>query len=638
MASTSFEPEAFGKYYLVDKIATGGMAEIFKAKTYSHGGFENLLVIKRILAHLGDNEEFVEMFIDEAKVSVALQHANIIRIYDFGKILENYFIAMECVDGKDVRATLRKLAKKRRFLPIEFAAYIAHETCKGLYYAHTKTDLHGSAYQIVHRDISPSNILISYEGECKIADFGIAKAQQNTYSTKDGVLKGKFEYMSPEQANGEEIDHRSDIFSLGIILYEMLTGRRLFKTASDVQTLEKIKKVDIQPPSALNARVPERLERIVMKALARRREDRYQTAKEMQDDLLEFLFPATPDAICQSLARFMQALFTDEITEEVQRLEAGSRVAEELREQTGLPPDHWDGTTQSTMAHQGRRRRLIPLLLLALLFMTTLGVIGIGVAITIGVMNWPTEVPPEEVTTGVLDITVLPEATVFIDGKDHGVHKSLTLEDMEPGTYAIRLTADDHEPVETQVTVEVGETERVIQQLKPIVEEVTKVEAPPPEPKTEVRPSPAARPALVRFETTPAGALVIINNEVKGVTPYTWRGRPGGRYKLQLKLDGYSSINETLSGLSAGKTVPVRRTFKKQELPPGTLSVGIIGGGWGTVYLDGKKLAKPAPLNSYPVAAGKHVVRVVNETNGLDYTTEIFVQSGKPSKVNAKPQ
>src|SRR5690349_9807815 len=180
------------------------MAEIFKAKTFSHGGFENLLVIKRILSHLGESDEFVEMFIDEAKVSVALQHTNIVRIYDFGKILENYFIAMECVDGKDVRAMLRKLSRKRRFLPIEFAAYLAHEVCKGLDYAHRKTDLHGRPYGIVHRDISPSNILVSYEGDVKIADFGIAKAERNTYNTKDGVLKGKFEYMSPEQASGEK--------------------------------------------------------------------------------------------------------------------------------------------------------------------------------------------------------------------------------------------------------------------------------------------------------------------------------------------------------------------------------------------------------------------------------------------------
>src|SRR5688500_4889626 len=268
-SSAAFTPEAFGKYFLVDKIATGGMAEIFKAKTYSHGGFENLLVIKRILPHIGENSDFIEMFIDEAKVSVALQQPNIVRIYDFGKILENYFIAMECVDGKDIRNVLRELARRKEFLPPKFCAYVAFEVCKGLHYAHTKTDLQGNPYGIVHRDISPSNILISYEGEVKIADFGIAKAESNAYQTRDGMLKGKFEYMSPEQAQGKEIDHRSDIFSLGIILYEMMTGRRLFKTDSEIATLKKIREGEIDAPSKLKPDIPPALEAICMRALER---------------------------------------------------------------------------------------------------------------------------------------------------------------------------------------------------------------------------------------------------------------------------------------------------------------------------------------------------------------------------------
>ena len=175
--SESFEPRAFGRYFLVDTIAVGGMAEVFKAKTFSEGGFEKLLCIKRILKHLSGNDEFVEMFIDEAKISVELQHANIVPIYDFGKIQTNYFIAMECVEGKDVKGILRKLAEKRKLLPPEYAVYIAHETCKGLEYAHKKTNLRGEPLGIIHRDISPSNILVSYNGEIKIADFGIAKAR-----------------------------------------------------------------------------------------------------------------------------------------------------------------------------------------------------------------------------------------------------------------------------------------------------------------------------------------------------------------------------------------------------------------------------------------------------------------------------
>ncbi len=218
--ATSFDPEAFGKYYLVDKIATGGMAEIFKAKSISTAGFEKIQVIKRILAHLSSNDEFVTMFIDEAKISVSLQHANIVQIYDFGKIRDNYFIAMEWVDGKDVKLVLRKLAGRRKILPEEFAVYIAHELCKGLDYAHRKTDMQGRDLGIVHRDMSPSNVLVSYDGEIKIADFGIAKAEMSQYDTKDGVLKGKFEYMSPEQARGESVTQQSDLFSASWSVYD----------------------------------------------------------------------------------------------------------------------------------------------------------------------------------------------------------------------------------------------------------------------------------------------------------------------------------------------------------------------------------------------------------------------------------
>ena len=172
----AFQPESFGRYFLVDKVAVGGMAEVFKAKSFSTGGFEKLLVIKRILDHLSSNDEFVDMFIDEAKISVELQHPNIVQIYDFGQLGQNYFIAMECVEGKDVKGILRKLAERRKLLPPEFAVYIANEMCKGLDFAHKKTNLRGELLGIVHRDVSPSNILVSYTGEVKVADFGIAKA------------------------------------------------------------------------------------------------------------------------------------------------------------------------------------------------------------------------------------------------------------------------------------------------------------------------------------------------------------------------------------------------------------------------------------------------------------------------------
>jgi serine/threonine protein kinase len=310
--AAGFSPEAFGKYFLVDKIATGGMAEIFKAKSYSHAGFEKLLVIKRILQHHSENEDFVKMFIDEAKISVQLQHPNIVHIYDFGKLHSNCYIAMECVDGKDVKQILRKLAERRKYLPEEYAVFIAHDALAGLDYAHNKTNLKGEAQNIVHRDMSPSNLLVSYEGDVKVADFGIAKAEHRAYSTQDGVLKGKFEYMSPEQARGKANHCSTDVFSTGIILWEMLTGRRMFKTDNDLATLEKIKSGGYPPPSVLNPHISARLDGIVMKALAVNRADRYPNALAFENALAAYLAPNTPSTVKRSMADFLQELFAEE--------------------------------------------------------------------------------------------------------------------------------------------------------------------------------------------------------------------------------------------------------------------------------------------------------------------------------------
>ena len=319
------------------------MAEIFKAQSFSHGGFEHLLVIKRILEHLSEDDEFVEMFIDEAKVSVALQHSNIIRIYDFGKILNNYFIAMECGEGKDVRDLLRKLARLRRLCPWRYSLYVALEASKGLQYAHTKCDMRGRPYRIVHRDMSPSNILISYDGEIKIADFGIAKAAFNTYNTHGGVLKGKYEYMSPEQAGGEKLDHQSDLFSLGIVLHEMLTGRRLFRTGSDVETLEKIRSTPVEPPSTYNNAVIPEVDRIVLKLLSIDRKQRYPSAAALTADLRPLLADSPSHQLSADLASFLRDVFAAEIADERTRLTEGSTIARQIR--ADMIPTQWDEDT-----------------------------------------------------------------------------------------------------------------------------------------------------------------------------------------------------------------------------------------------------------------------------------------------------
>jgi len=453
---SSFEPEAFGRYFLVDKIATGGMAEIFKAKTFGHAGFENLVVIKRILSHLSENDDFVDMFVDEAKVSVALQHANIVRVYDFGRVLDNYYIAMECVDGKDVRAILRKLGRKGRHIPMEFVLYVAHEVCKGLSYAHNKEDLSENSFGIVHRDMSPSNVLVSYDGEVKIADFGIAKAKQNTYNTADGVLKGKFEYMSPEQARGEVVDARSDLFSVGILLHEMLTGRRLFKAESDVATLEAIKAAEVRPPSEANPRVPTATDAAVLKALTRDRETRYQDAAQLQQAIRRLL-PAPPDQLQQEFSTWLRQVFQEEINTEVARLQHGSQLASEWR--VTAPESLWTGNTNTATIHTGaaaadRPNRPRKLAVLAALSFALLLFLSVGIATAVVLWLQPPATPVAAVEArGSLAIRVEPASRILLDGSVRGEGTSLVLTNLTPGPHRIELKVPGSTPYETQVEV-----------------------------------------------------------------------------------------------------------------------------------------------------------------------------------------
>ncbi|MFI5289596.1 MAG: serine/threonine protein kinase, partial [Polyangia bacterium] len=219
---------ALGPYRLLSQLAVGGMAEIYVAKTAGVGGFEKLIALKVIHPNFSEDPEFVQMLVDEAKLSVQLQHANIVQTFDLGRIDEQYYIAMELIDGIDLYRLLRQASEKEIDFPFEVAAFIAQETSSGLDYAHRKRDSKGRPLKIVHRDVSPQNVLVSYDGQVKIVDFGIAKAALRGQQTAAGVIKGKYYYMSPEQAWGDPIDARSDVFSTGILLYEMLVGQMLY--------------------------------------------------------------------------------------------------------------------------------------------------------------------------------------------------------------------------------------------------------------------------------------------------------------------------------------------------------------------------------------------------------------------------
>jgi serine/threonine protein kinase len=331
------KPIPFGKYYLLERINVGGMAEVFKAKAFGVEGFERLVAVKRILSNIAEDEEFITMFIDEAKIAVQLQHANIAQIFDLGKVDDSYFIALEYVHGRDLRAIFDHLRQTDNAMPMSQACFIVMQVCEGLDYAHNKRDAQGRELNLVHRDVSPQNVLIGYDGEIKLVDFGIAKAAGKASKTQAGILKGKFGYMSPEQVRGLPVDRRSDIFSLGIVLYELLTGERLFVGESDFSTLEKVRNVEILPPSSFNKKIPAELERIALKALAKDVEDRYQNAIDLHDDLQAFLYSVGEFYSRKDLSAWMKRIFAEELAEENAKLERYQQY-DRLDEPTPAPP------------------------------------------------------------------------------------------------------------------------------------------------------------------------------------------------------------------------------------------------------------------------------------------------------------
>ncbi|MEW6670766.1 MAG: protein kinase [Thermodesulfobacteriota bacterium] len=324
---TSTQPRRYGKYLLLDKIASGGMAELYRAKIIGDRGFEKIVAVKKILPHLAFDDILVTSFIDEAKLAALLQHQNIVQIYDFGTMANSYFIAMELLTGKDLRLTTNMSKQKRLPMDLETALYITARICEGLEYAHTLRDFQGKQLGIIHRDISPPNILITYSGQVKIIDFGIAKARNQSKDTQVGVIKGKVAYMSPEQAEGRMIDHRSDIFATGILLYEMLARRRMFNGEDTFQVLSQVREARFDPPEKVIGYRRHELFHILNRALAKNPDERYASSGDMLADIEGLLnnLPNRPSS--QSIAHYMHRLFDKEISDEDLSMRAAMQVA-----------------------------------------------------------------------------------------------------------------------------------------------------------------------------------------------------------------------------------------------------------------------------------------------------------------------
>lgn len=571
-SSESFKKAvSYGKYYLLERLAVGGMAEIFKAKQVGARGFEKHLVIKRILPHLSEDPEFVVMFEDEAKIAAQLSHANIVQIYDLGEIDSSLYIAMEYLDGRNLRDVTRQAKNRGLKLSIEMASYITIEVCKGLDYAHRKKDSNNHDLGIIHRDISPQNIFLSHEGEVKILDFGIAKAKSQANKTEAGILKGKFGYMSPEQAAGKEINQQTDIYAAGVILYELLTEKRLFSGKSDFEKLEKVKKGDVSAPSLLNPDIPHALDQIVLKALAKDPAKRYQSAADFQTDLSRFLYSTGSEFTSLTLSIFMKTIFSKELSDKTK----DERVAQPAE---GSPPEtasteklpgqetksakSMRGTltdaleitqsdvriTEQTLSKSQRITIGKPLLTRAILILIAIALAGAALyALLTPKVRAPAQPPQAAATTYSLELNTDPPGA-FIKKSDN----TLFLDENEnPGKtpYLYRYPASEE-----------GKTQEisfVLQGYEPLQVELTLNHNQPPGPHKLV-----ALTATLILDIAPPGCDVELNG--RPVEGPRLANLEAGEYRLTISKENYETIHSVIT-LKKGEN----RTFQKilQKLP-----------------------------------------------------------------------
>ncbi|HCF62195.1 MAG TPA: serine/threonine protein kinase [Myxococcales bacterium] len=450
----------FGKYVLLDRIAAGGMAEIFRAKYLAAAGVTKSVVIKRILPHYAGNRAFVSMFINEAKIACGLSHGNIAQVFDFGEIDGEYYLAMEHVYGQPLSRIARRAHELGVSVPTPFALFAIAEVCNGLHYAHTRCDDAGRPLGIVHRDVSPQNLLVGYEGEVKLVDFGIAKMRSagGEGHTEHGALKGKFVYFSPEQARAKPLDGRSDIFATGIVLYELLTGRRPFE-GKMMEVLGRIVKGELVPPSVLVPELPRELEETVMRALATRPEDRFQNALEMHDALHTYLHQTEPGFTSGAVGCFVRYLFRAELEAEGARPEVPAEFEEQL--------ERWKrptrpGSLRVPTWQEARPRRIttvetevVPRRLLSGWRKVAAGAAALFVA---GVALAFLFLPAGGRTFALTVTSRPPGATVLLDGEERGGETPARLEGLDATVaHRVELRLEGRRPFRTEVPPQSGE-------------------------------------------------------------------------------------------------------------------------------------------------------------------------------------
>ena len=521
----AFQPEIFGDYFLLERIGAGGMAEIFRGRRFGAAGFEREVAVKRVLRRFTDDPEFLEMLTNEAKLSATLQHGNIVQVYDLGLVKGTYFIVMEFVEGVTLKQLMRAMSKAGiRFSPVE-AAYLVQQIAEGLDYAHRKTDPTGQPLGIVHCDISPDNILLTPDGQVKVGDFGIARAAASFSNYKEGMVMGKLNYLSPEQARGQTPDHRADIFSMGILLYQLVTGVHPFGQKGSMETLVRIgrlKRGELAPPETHDPTVPKVLGCVAMRALEPEPGARYSAARAMAHELTAYLYPATPLEVQSMIETRIHEHFgahlaaraetrsrDAEIIRDLQRRRAEALAAETRTEPTAEP-----AATRAPEGAQGRPSRSAGAVVGA-------GVlIGLLVGLAAGWVGSRMLSPPPH---GVLFVDSVPRgAVVRLEHRERGT-TPLVLPVEGERAYLLEVEAPGHQPVRETFEVDRGA----------IVEKRYALEE---------------RRAPLEIVSVPPGAVVSIDGEEVGRTPLV-REMPAGRtYQVEVRRGRASRRQEVVLG------------------------------------------------------------------------------------------
>ncbi len=636
--ATNGMPQRFGKYTLLRKLAQGGMAELFLAIQRSVAGFEKLIVIKRILPAVSQDTAFIEMLLHEARVAATLSHPNVCQTFDVGQVDGSYFIAMEHVHGEDLRSIVRQM-KKRDLpeFPAEHAIAIVLGMCAGLAYAHEHHDMNGNPLHIVHRDISPQNVVVTFAGDVKIVDFGIAKSdKKHSENTKSGKLKGKVPYMSPEQARGELVDARTDIFATGVMLFELTTGKRLFKGASEYETLKLICEEEYPLPSQVRPDYPKDLESIVMRALAKNKDERYPTARAMQRDLEEFVRRHRVPVSNLALHSFMQDLFHDKLAAQKEALSQGKQLADIIDLQQPMYTGEYarPGSTSELDALASGPRSVTPSMPAAAHTVTDgvalrkrtpwLAIGGIGaalLAVGVGVFAGLYARETKELDTklgavanaaaakGTLKITSEPPgASIWVNGDLRSEVTPTTIELPKGVEIDLKLSMADYEQSRHKLTLtELAPAHEVKAELKrgSLALDV-KVSPAAAQPTFSVDGKSTSGPEIGGL-TSGVEHTLTVSAPGYADRSLTFSGNPSERKRLDVTLDKAAKVDTSrphVGGPTASASTSAKPTAPPPPTGSGKLNVG-ASGGWCNVTVDGQARGA-TPVAGLELPSGSH--------------------------------